>query len=256
VLVDARSVERIPAATTLWPPPWRIDTDDLMSYDGSEMTPGGYNFGDNRLQTGQVEDEGDFRGLNMELTMSHVSAVVVHHQLHPNEPLDSNEIVHDDMRAIAAHALVTVGRDPAVSEWLARPRSLMSRLIAFFLGCALVTCLYIWFGLPGVFGAGYLLGPLIAPGASLVLARRIFGWVHRVRLPKGGSDGLTVHNYFTTGLTLTVGTIFTATDSWLAHDGIHLAIPIIVLILVLVVTPLYYVVVKDAYNQPESHSSS
>ncbi|TCO45048.1 hypothetical protein EV646_109223 [Kribbella antiqua] len=193
----------------------------------------------------------DLRDLNLDLTVSRINDVVVHHQLHPNEPLDAGDMAGDDMRTIAAHALVTIGRDPAVGNYLARPRSVLSRLIAFILGCALVTGLYLGFGWAGVFGAGYLVGPLVAPGASLVLARRIFSWVYSVRLPKRRADGLTVLNYFTTGLGLTVCTIFTATGSWLAEHGLPFTIPFIVLVFVLVVTPMYYLVVREDYDEAD-----
>lgn len=64
-----------------------------------------------------------------------------------------------------------------------------------------------------------------------------------------GADSLTVLDYFTTGVNLTVGTIFTATGSWLAYDIVPLAIPAIILIFLACITPLYYLVVRDDYYE-------
>jgi hypothetical protein len=62
---------------------------------------------------------------------------------------------------------------------------------------------------------------------------------------------MTSADYFISGLGLTVCTILTATGSWLAEHGIPLTIPLIVLVLVLVVTPMYYLVVRDDYYEAD-----
>jgi hypothetical protein len=198
------------------------------------------------------DDHDDLRDLSRELTTSDISAVVAHHELHPNQPLDTSDIVGDNTRTLVAHGLVTFGRDPAVSDWLGRPRSLAARLIAFVLGCALMVGLDLWFGAPGVIIAGYLLLPFASLGAGFVLAAGFYRVVSRTRPPKWGANGLTVFNYFMTGLTLTFPTVLTVTKSWGAYYGLAITGPILLLVFIALATPLYYLVIKDSEDGHEA----
>src|SRR5690606_6659604 len=192
------------------------------------------------------EGTGDRYDSGTDIAIAHAHRLI-HHQLHPEQPLPSaGDMVEDDMRGVLAHGLMQIGRDPVVVDWLDRPRSVPACVIAFLLGGVLVSALYFWFGLPGVFGAAFLVGPIFGVGVSLVLARLIVRLRYRARLPKPRIDGLTVAFAFVAGLVVTVSIIATATGSWITHY--LLVMPILIVILVVCITPMYYVGVKDSYE--------
>lgn len=173
--------------------------------------------------------------------------------------MDALDSVHGDLREVRARAVEGIVRDlttvPENRAWLMKPRSKGARLVSLLLGCALAAGAGLAYGPMGLAMVGYLVTPLTGPFLAIFLGFKLWDWTHGTRTPTQHGNTVSLAKHFVFGTAIPV--LVAAPVYWRDAYGIYLVGPFIALVIMVLATPLMYVVAgdgSDADAQPPEES--
>ena len=107
--------------------------------------------------------------------------------------------------------------DPRFWEWLWRSRRRVWCMVALLLGAGVSGVAWLAFGPPGLFAAGFLLSPILAPFLASIAANKLSAWRYRTRSDLGTSTTFFVFGHFLAGATLIVCIGAMLPSAWRSH---------------------------------------